>query len=342
MWPSCPSARGRRAAVGARSIGRAGPCDVPGRLLPKVDPTRRGAAHPEVGGADLPRRARRRPRSSPRGRLPVRSDGSSPTVTTRGSVAAARRRLSAAVRLSGQVTRLSAATASGDRRTAGRAASGYATAAPRGRPARSTRMPGPIVLAIVRVLRYWPLAPAGLARLTASTRAARLSSRSLRPRSCSCRPGRGRSRSCRRWNSTRPPLTSLDRPLEVERDGPGLGVRHQAAPAEDLAELADQAHRVGRRERDVELEPAGLDLLDQVLAADLVGAGAERLLGLLALGEDRDADDLAGAVREHDRAADHLVGVARIDPEPEVRLDRSRRTRRSWSASTSSAASSGA
>ena len=33
---------------------------------------------------------------------------------------------------------------------------------------RSTRMPGPIVLAIVRPLRYWPLAPDGRARFTAS------------------------------------------------------------------------------------------------------------------------------------------------------------------------------
>ena len=78
----------------------------------------------------------------------------------------------------------------------------------------------------------------------------------------------------------------------------------------------------GRGEGHVELEPAGFDLLDQVLRADLVGAGAERLLGLLALGEDRDADLLAGAVGQDDRAADHLVGVARVDPEAEVDLDR--------------------
>ena len=185
----------------------------------------------------------------------------------------------------------------------------------------STRMPGPMVLAMVSERRYWPLAPAGLARLTASTRAARLStiavaSKLLLP------TGTWMMAALSTLNSTRPPLTSRDRALEVEGDGAGLGVRHQAAAAEDLAEPADQAHRVGRRERDVELEPAGLDLLDQVLATDLVGTGAQRLLGLLALGEDGDADDLARAVRQDDRAADHLVGVAGVDAEAEVRLDR--------------------
>jgi hypothetical protein len=36
-------------------------------------------------------------------------------------------------------------------------------------------MPGPMVLAMVRVRRYWPFAPEGFARFTASTSAARLS-----------------------------------------------------------------------------------------------------------------------------------------------------------------------
>ena len=85
--------------------------------------------------------------------------------------------------------------------------------------------------------------------------------------------------------------------------------------------LADHAHHVRGGQGDVEVRPAGLDLLDQVLGADLVGAGAQRLLGLLALGEDHDADLLAGAVGQNDGAADHLVGVARVDAQAEMRLD---------------------
>ena len=51
----------------------------------------------------------------------------------------------------------------------------------------------------------------------------------------------------------------------------------------------------------------------QVLGADDFGAGLLGFLGLVALGEHRDADVLAGALGQVDDAADHLVGVARID-----------------------------
>ena len=103
---------------------------------------------------------------------------------------------------------------------------------------------------------------------------------------------------------------------------PGLGVGHQATTAEDLAQAADHAHHVRRREGDVEVDPAGLDALDEILAADLVGAAAQRFLGLLALGEDDHAHDLAGAVRQDDRAAHHLVGMARVDAQADVGLER--------------------
>ena len=193
------------------------------------------------------------------------------------------------------------------------------------RPGTSTRMPGPMVAATVRLLKYWPLASLGRARLTASVSAARLSS------SCS---GSKLARAERDVDDTAlvdlelhaATLDLADGARQVERDRARLGVRHEPAPAEDAAELADLAHHVGGRERDVELEPARLDALDEVVAADLVGAGAARLLGLVALGEDRDPHDLAGAVRQDDRAAHHLVGVAGVDAEADVRLDATGRT----------------
>ena len=49
-----------------------------------------------------------------------------------------------------------------------------------------------------------------------------------------------------------------------------------------------------------------------------MGAG---LLLLVAAAEHRHAVGLAGAVREHDGAADHLIGVARVDAETNGDVD---------------------
>ena len=81
------------------------------------------------------------------------------------------------------------------------------------------------------------------------------------------------------------------------RHGAGLRVGHEATRAEHLAQAADLAHQVGGGDGGVEVGPAAGDLVDQVVAADEVGAGGARLLGLLTGGEDQDPSGLAGAVR---------------------------------------------
>ena len=121
--------------------------------------------------------------------------------------------------------------------------------------------------------------------------------------------------------STLPALASADGLADVEGDRAGLGVRHQAAGTERPAQLADYLHHVRSGDADIEIEPAALDLLGQILAADHIGAGVAGFLVLVALGEDTDAHLLAGAVRQHGRAADHLVGLARIDAQTEMHLD---------------------
>src|ERR671918_791023 len=63
-----------------------------------------------------------------------------------------------------------------------------------------------------------------------------------------------------------------DRLAYVEGHRSGLRVRHQPAGAEDARELADYAHLVGRRDRDVEVEEALLDPRRQVRRSDDVGA----------------------------------------------------------------------
>src|SRR2546423_14873796 len=116
-------------------------------------------------------------------------------------------------------------------------------------------------------------------------------------------------------------LRLLDRLRDVHRDRAGLRVRHLPARAEDAAELADDAHLVRSRDRDVEIVEALLDLLREIRGADDVRAGLLRLAGLLALGEDGDARLAPGAVREHQRPAELLLGVADIEAQVEVRLD---------------------
>jgi hypothetical protein len=114
---------------------------------------------------------------------------------------------------------------------------------------------------------------------------------------------------------------ALDGAGDVHRHRADLGVRHQVAGPEDLAQTADDRHHVGRRDAAVELDRAALDGLHQVLGADDVGAGRLRLVGLRAAGEHGDAHRLAGAVGQRDHAAHHLVGVARVDAEVHRDLD---------------------
>src|SRR5581483_6843335 len=117
-------------------------------------------------------------------------------------------------------------------------------------------------------------------------------------------------------------LRLAHRLAHLEGDRARLRVRHEAARAEDPAEPADVPHLVGSRDRDVEVGEALLDLLGEVDGADDVRPGLFRLTGLVALGEDGHANVLARAVREHEGAAELLVGMADVQAEPEMHLDR--------------------
>src|SRR3954452_12489047 len=117
-------------------------------------------------------------------------------------------------------------------------------------------------------------------------------------------------------------LRLADRLGDVHRDGADLGVRHLALRAQDTAELADHRHQVGRGDRDVEVCEAALDPLGQVLGSDDVGAGLLGLTRLVALREDDHGHLLAEPVRQRDRAAQLLLGVAHVEAGPDVHLDR--------------------
>ena len=122
-------------------------------------------------------------------------------------------------------------------------------------------------------------------------------------------------------NSTAPPLAASTAPATSIVTVPTFGFGIRPRGPEHLAEAADERHHVRRRDAAVEVDLAALHLLDEVLGADDVGAGGARLVGLGAAGEHRDAQRAAGAVRQVDDAAHHLVGVARIDAEIHRDLD---------------------
>ena len=61
--------------------------------------------------------------------------------------------------------------------------------------------------------------------------------------------------------------------------------------------------------------------VDEIVGADDVGAGFLRLARRVTRGEHGDAHVLAGAGRQRHGAAQHLVGLAGIDTEPERRFD---------------------
>jgi len=109
----------------------------------------------------------------------------------------------------------------------------------------------------------------------------------------------------------------------VERHGACLGVGHETARAEHLAQTSHQLHHVGSRHHGLEIEPTLLDALDDLVAADLVGTSLLRLALLLARGDHEHAPCLAAqAVGKNDRPSHHLVGMLRIDPQAHRDLDR--------------------
>ncbi|BCI91177.1 hypothetical protein NIIDMKKI_63830 [Mycobacterium kansasii] len=107
---------------------------------------------------------------------------------------------------------------------------------------------------------------------------------------------------------------------DVGRDGAGLGVGHQAARAQHPGDATDLGHLVGRRDRGVEVQEPALNLLDQVVTADNIGSGGDGSIGLFPYREHRDPGGLTGAVGQVDGAADHLISLARVHPEPNRHL----------------------
>src|SRR6185295_4680928 len=85
---------------------------------------------------------------------------------------------------------------------------------------------------------------------------------------------------------------------DIKGDGPGLRIRHEPARSQRLPKLSDGRHEIRRRDSTIEIHPSALDLLHQIIGPDIISAGLPRLLFLLSLGKDQDANLLPRAVRQ--------------------------------------------
>ena len=109
----------------------------------------------------------------------------------------------------------------------------------------------------------------------------------------------------------------------VVRHGPGLGVRHESARAQEFSQLADLAHGFRRRDRNVKIRPPFIALFDQVVVADILGSGGFGGVGRRAgSGENEDFHRLAAAMRKRHGAADHLVGLLGVHSQAESQFHR--------------------
>src|SRR5690606_18082397 len=108
-------------------------------------------------------------------------------------------------------------------------------------------------------------------------------------------------------------LGCLNGSSNIGRDGANLRVRHQAARAKYLTKTTDERHQVRGGNAAVEVDLALLDGLNQILGTNDIRTGSFGFVSLVALGEYSNANITAGAVRQVDHAADHLVGVTRVN-----------------------------
>src|SRR5690554_4532675 len=118
-------------------------------------------------------------------------------------------------------------------------------------------------------------------------------------------------------------LELLDDLGDVEGHGAALGVGHQPARSKNRSDSTDLAYHIRRRNRDVKFGPViGGDALNDILGTDKVRPSSLGSRRVLALGEDHNGGLFAAAVRKQQGAADHLVGVARVDVEVDRRINR--------------------
>ena len=98
----------------------------------------------------------------------------------------------------------------------------------------------------------------------------------------------------------------------------GLGIRPRGPST--FPSRPAELHHVRRGDHRFVIRPAFLNFLDHVVAADEIRAGFLRLANFFAAGDHQHALRFAEPVRQHHRAAHHLVRVLGIDAQIQHQL----------------------
>ena len=177
-----------------------------------------------------------------------------------------------------------------------------------------------MVVATVALLKYWPLAAAGLALAMASRTVSRLVISFSAPKEA-LPMGTWMMFCLSRRYSILPALASVTALPTSGGNSAGLRVGHQTTELQNLTETANAAHHVRGGDQNIEVQVAAGDLGDQIVIADLLSACSLSGLGSVALGDCDNADILAGAVGQDDSAADLLVSVTAVNAQTDVQLN---------------------
>ena len=117
-------------------------------------------------------------------------------------------------------------------------------------------------------------------------------------------------------------LDLLDRGGDVDGDGPGLGVGHQAAGPSTLPRRPTDFIMSGVAIRASKSVQDSFWIFSTSSSPPTMSApAASRVARLIARGDDGDPLGLAEAVGKNNRAADHLVGVLGVDAETHGQVD---------------------
>src|SRR5271157_667814 len=108
-------------------------------------------------------------------------------------------------------------------------------------------------------------------------------------------------------------LQLLNRLGNLEGNSAYLGVRHEPPRSQNLAKFTDLAHHIRGRDGLVKLQPALLDLFDNVVGTDKIGSCFLGLFLFLAFCKYKYPDFLTQAVRQNNRSAHHLVRMPWVD-----------------------------